>query len=85
MNRVEPIAWAAAARTGSGALSGRRVPTELLIVAIAMAGEFLGALTNPLAGAALAIAAVIVLTLRRIRADVRDLHAWEAIETQSAR
>jgi hypothetical protein len=85
MNRVEPIAWAAARRTETGVLAARRVPTELLIVAVAMAGELLGALTNPLAGAALAIAAAIALTLRRIRADVRDLHAWEAIETQSAR
>jgi hypothetical protein len=80
MNRVEGVAWSGAdrgaAREDRGARA--RVPTELLLLAIAMAGESIGALTNPLAGAGLAIVAATLVTIRFMAAEVRAVRAWEA-------
>jgi hypothetical protein len=84
MNRVHPIAWASAGRDVAGPRrEAGRVPTELLILAVATAGQLFGALTNPIAGALLAMAIAVLLTVRHMRAEVRDLHAWEASQPGS--
>jgi hypothetical protein len=78
MNRVEPIAWGSASHRAATVPAPARVPTELSILAVAMAGELFGALTHPFAGALAGAAVAVLLTLRRIGADVRAMHAWEA-------
>jgi hypothetical protein len=81
MNTIERIGWATAGRPEVGGVGGtsasRQAPLEVLIVAIAIGGQVLAALTHPIAGAALTIVVATVVTLRRMRAEVRALRAWE--------
>jgi hypothetical protein len=79
MNTVERIGLAAAGRrVVDGNERIARAPLEVLIVAIAIGGQVLAVLTHPIAAAALAIVIATVVTLRRMRAEVRALRAWEA-------
>ena len=74
MNTVQRIGFAGAA----GADHRAQVPLELLIIVIAIAGPLLGALTDIRLGAAVTIVVATVVTLRRMRAEVLALRAWDA-------
>lgn len=78
MNGIERMRWAGAGRLGAGKTgSGGHVPLERLLLAIAAAASLVGAFTHPLVCAALAIALATALTLRRMRDEIRELHAWD--------
>jgi hypothetical protein len=78
MNGVEHVAWGAADDgSSSWRVACRRVPLELVLLAVATVGELLGAVTHPLAGAMIAIVVAVALTARHVGAEVRALRAWE--------
>ncbi len=79
MNRADPLVWNSPRGPVVRARAVRgRSPIEVVIVSLALAGELIGALTDPLAGALVAIAIAAVVTLRYMRAEVEALQAWEA-------
>jgi hypothetical protein len=54
-----------------------RVPVGPAIIALAVAGELVGALTDMRLGAALATVVATAVTLLRMRAEVHALRGWD--------
>jgi hypothetical protein len=81
VNTVEPIQVARVARAGAGDAptpsEARRSSFGLVLIAIVILGQALGLATNLLAGAAITALFATTFTLKRMRAEVRDLRAGD--------
>jgi hypothetical protein len=72
MNASERIVFASAGRATMGERAQSiRLPLEALLLATAVAYAVLGALTDPVWGAAVTSVFATVVTLRRMRVEVR--------------
>ncbi len=79
MSNAVRMAVASADRSVARAPASRSpVRLETLIVALAAAGSLLGALTDVRIVTALTIVAAVLVTLRRMRAEVRAVDTWNA-------
>jgi hypothetical protein len=73
MDTIERIGWADASGAREDKRERARLPLEVLLVAIALAYAVVGPLTHLVWCAAATSLLATVVTLRRLRAEVREL------------